>query len=137
MNISISVKYDQTDSLIPSTIILDDYYDNPTGAINITLQKGWYNILIETDEPWANVNSVDALLILKHFVQLNTLTGLKKSCADLDGNHAINSTDALMTMRRFVQLINNFPVGDWKFETSVVNQTINITLYGRCVGDVN
>ncbi len=87
------------------------------------------------------VNSIDALLIMQHFVGLATLSGLRLTAADLNLSGSVNSVDALMAQKRFVGLIDAFPPGDWVFEeagiTPAANQPVSLDLKGLCAGDVN
>lgn len=54
----------------------------------------------------SKVNSEDALLILKHAVQLITLTPEQESLANLNFDAYINSADALMVLKIAVRLID-------------------------------
>ena len=87
------------------------------------------------------VNSIDALLIMQHFVGLTTLTGLRLTAADLNLSGSVNSVDALMAQKRFVGLLGSFPLNDWLFEEAVVTPSVNqpetLNLKGLCAGDVN
>jgi hypothetical protein len=94
-----------------------------------------------SEKPWGGGNSTDALLILKHFVHMITLTGLYAEAGDVDNSGGINSLDALLTARRFIGSITSFAAGDWVFE----NPTISVPIPGTytqnvgalCTGDVN
>lgn len=102
---------------------------------------GTYKILTKTSKPWASVNSVDVLLIMKDFVGLTTLTSFRRKAGDVDLNNATNSTDALHLVKRFVGMTTSFPAGDWISEepTVIINDqslhVINIKMI--CTGDVN
>jgi len=63
-----------------------------------------------------SINSIDALLVLKHFSQLSTLTGMKLLAADANENNIINAVDALFIQKFFVGYISHFPASDWIFE---------------------
>jgi hypothetical protein len=102
---------------------------------------GEYSLEITCNHSWGGVNAVDALLIMKHFVGAETLTGLSLKCTDVDASGFINSIDALLTMKRFVGMTSSFAAGNWKYEptTFIVgpdNQN-NVELNIQCVGDVN
>lgn len=90
---------------------------------------------------WGGVNSTDALVIMRHFVQFSALTGLALRAADADNNQFINSIDALMTAKRYVGAINSFPAGDWCLSNLVFNitggQPPEIAIQALCTGDVN
>ncbi|MCX6270187.1 MAG: lamin tail domain-containing protein, partial [Bacteroidetes bacterium] len=94
-----------------------------------------------SDKPWGGVNSIDALLIMKHFTGITPLTGIYLKGADLNASLSINSVDALLDMKRFVGLMNSFVVGDWVFENDIV--TVSDTacsqhnFVGICYGDMN
>lgn len=137
MNVLIQVKYDETDDSITSIVTINNINYPTTGTLNLSLKKGWYDVTAMTTKPWGLVNSVDALIIMKHFVGMINLSGLKLICADVNNNGSINSLDALIASKRFTQMINSFPAGNWKFETFTINQTTNLIIHGRCVGDVN
>ncbi len=105
------------------------------------LSNGTYLINCNISKTWGGVNSVDALMILKKFVGLITLTGLNLKAADVDGSQFINSIDPLIVSRRFVSIISSFSVGDWQTESNleVINApSINIVnLKVLCTGDVD
>ncbi len=90
---------------------------------------------------WGGVNSTDALLIMRHFVQISSLTGLSVKAADVDNNHYINSIDALLTAKRYVGAVNSFPAGDWCFSENVFNILAGLpsafSIQALCIGDVN
>ena len=101
---------------------------------------GTYTVEPYCTKPWGGANSSDALAIMKHFVNLQPLTGLPLLAADVDGTNYINTTDALMVAQRFVLLINSFPVGDWVFDNNplvVTNDNIVNDFMGLCYGDVD
>ena len=87
------------------------------------LANGTYITGGSCTKPWGGVNSSDALLILKHFVNTISLTGLRKIAADVDGSGYINSSDALFAAKRFVNIVTSFPIGDWVFEKDSVHIT--------------
>ncbi len=90
---------------------------------------------------WGGVNATDGLLILKHFVGITHLTGIRLTAADVDNSTAINSIDALATQKRFTNMITAFAAGDWAFEKPSITvnglaaQVVNIR--SLCYGDVN
>ena len=106
------------------------------------LSPGIYQVEAESNAPWGGGNSVDGLGILKHFVGMESLHGLFKDAAHLNGDGSINSTDAMLDVRRFVGLITSFPIGsDWVFEQNEVTITgtapVILDIEGLCRGDVN
>ncbi|MHC1708243.1 MAG: T9SS type A sorting domain-containing protein [Bacteroidales bacterium] len=106
------------------------------------LPFGDYSLSAETAKPWGGGNALDGLLMLRHFVGTELLTGLKLQAGDVTGQGVINAHDALNTMRRFVVLLDDFsPVGDWVFEQPTLTidgyTPQNIDFQGLCMGDVN
>ncbi|MCX6273428.1 MAG: M14 family zinc carboxypeptidase, partial [Bacteroidetes bacterium] len=115
---------------------------NSTGDYSFTnLVAGMaYTFDFTCSLPFGGVNSVDALAILKHFVNLSILTGIYRQAADVDNSGTVNSIDALMTQKRFVGLISSFPAGNWTFTRdtiTLVNPLNTHNLKALCVGDVN
>lgn len=106
-----------------------------------TLDPGSYTIQVSTTIEWGGVNSTDALLILRHFIQISLLSGLKLQAADVDNSHYINTLDAFLAQKRFVNIVNSFPSGDWIFQSTPVNlgemETMVVHISGLCMGDVN
>ncbi|MCX6270999.1 MAG: metallophosphoesterase [Bacteroidetes bacterium] len=101
---------------------------------------GQYAVRCSHNGLWGGVNSIDALLVLRHFVGLTHLEGVHKLAADPDGNSYINAADALYVSKRFTGLISSFPAGDWMFESPPVTLSgtnIFLTIKGLCTGDVN
>ncbi|MCX6272946.1 MAG: dockerin type I domain-containing protein [Bacteroidetes bacterium] len=100
-----------------------------------------YTFSCSTTKPFGGVNSSDALSILKHFVQITTLTGISRKAADINGDGAVNATDALMVQRRFVGLLCCFPIGDWVWDYSpiplVLSSDMSVNITAACTGDVN
>jgi hypothetical protein len=105
------------------------------------LANGTYRLDGTSTKPWGGVNASDGLLILKHFVNAQPLSGLKLVAADVDGSGYVNSADALLDVKRFVNVISSFTPGDWVFEkdTITVTGTGNITddFKALCYGDVD
>lgn len=122
--------------------ILDSNYTNQLGYFHFEgVQAGQYFVEPQCVKSWGGVNSVDALLVQKHFVSLIALTGLPLKAADVDYSGAVNSIDALQIMKRFVGMIDFFESGDWAFEHSEITvDGVNDVLhdfYGLCYGDIN
>jgi hypothetical protein len=83
---------------------------------------------------------VDAQMILRHFVHMTTLSGIRLQAADVDLSNSINSIDALLVAKRFTGIVTQFPAGDWVFEPATITyQGIKLTknIKGLCSGDVN
>jgi hypothetical protein len=101
---------------------------------------GTYQVKGKSNAAWGGVNSVDAQLILKQFVGITSLTGVRLLAADVDASGYVNSIDALQVAKRFTGLISSFPGGDWVFLPTTIqyNGTRLIQqLKGLCNGDVN
>ncbi len=105
------------------------------------LLTGSYSLSFGSMANWGGGNSIDALLIMRHFVGLSLLTGVRQKAADTDGTGFINAVDALVVMRRFVGLLSGFVPGDWQFLTPsfqiIANLNKNIPVKGLCTGDVD
>jgi hypothetical protein len=87
----------------------------------------------------AGVNATDALLVMRHFVHLDTLTGSYAAAADVNLSGNINGTDAMLILRRAVD--EQFPSGDYYYYSpngmSIEGTTCNYDLSFLCYGDVN
>ncbi len=113
-----------------------------TGNYSFTgVPLGTYLLEASSTKPWGGVNSTDALLIMKHFVGMSYLAGLKLKAGDIDNSTYVNSLDALATQKRSIAMISSFPAGDWCFEkpqlvlSGSAQQVINVK--GLCFADVN
>ena len=102
---------------------------------------GVYNT-IDTDfgiDILAGVNATDALLVMRHYVHLDTLTGAQASAADVNLSGNINGTDAMLIMRRAVD--EEFPSGDFYYYSpsgmSITGENVEYDLSFLCYGDVN
>ncbi len=150
-------------SIIQGTLTYDNNFSSPISATPVYLSRnnevvqhftdnlghfefknvgvGSYFLSVDISKPWGGVNSIDALLMLKHFVHFTNLVNLKVKAADIDGTGFINSSDALVATRRFVQLISSFVVGNWFSTSSLISvtgtYTITSNLKGICYGDVD
>ena len=124
-----------------NAIVAQDSTDNDGHYLIEYIAAGNYQSGAETTLPWGGGNSSDALLMIKHYVEILQLSGLKLIAADLDGSGYVNATDALLVTKRFVGLINTFPVGDWIFENDNLfipeNSHNYHNIYGLCYGDVD
>ncbi len=87
----------------------------------------------------AGVNATDALLVMRHFVHLDTLAYNYAAIADVNGSGNINGTDAMLILRRAID--EQFPVGDFYYYNpngiSVEGNTCTYDLSFLCYGDVN
>jgi hypothetical protein len=102
---------------------------------------GLYTMEISCPLNWGGVNSSDALLALKHFVNMIDLQGIALQAADVDATNYVNAIDALSIQKRFVGLLLNFAAGDWVFDHSTIHIThsgnYSVLIKGLCTGDVN
>ncbi len=105
------------------------------------LANGSYTLEPVVTKPWGGVNSGDALLVMKHFVNVTPLSGLNLKAADVDGSTYVNSGDALLIAKRFVNMISSFTVGNWCTEKPVITITgsgnVAQNIRALCYGDVD
>jgi hypothetical protein len=128
--------YNANNTLIKTT------YTDANGTYSFTgVTLGDYRVTSLPTTVYGGANAIDALLILKHFVGMNLLTGLNLVAADVNGGGIVNAADALAVQKRFVGLVNEFPVGDWVsenfFVTFTESGTITANIKVQCTGDVN
>ncbi|HRY31989.1 MAG TPA: dockerin type I domain-containing protein [Bacteroidales bacterium] len=128
--------------LYQNNTTVDSASTDASGNFNFPfVEAGMYGLHCFSQTPWGGVNATDALIILRHYVGMITLTGLLFEVADVNDNGYVNSLDALITIRRFAGYINGFPAGDWAFgvpQLLMVETTpLVLDFYGLCYGDVN
>ena len=122
------------DSLNSAATNLGGYY------LNIGTQNGGYVTSARTTNSLAGVNATDALMIMRHYALIQSLTGLRKKAADVNASGGINSTDAMLVLQRYSHLISSFAAGDWYFEkdtVTIAGSPVESNLKGICFGDVN
>ncbi len=151
-SISGTLSYDnvQNTSLCSSKIylktlngaIVDSTLTDINGGFRIcSVPNGSYKLTAKVTTPWGGVNAVDALQALKHFVAIQTLSGLKIKAADVNGNNYVNSIDALMIQKRYIGFINSFPIQDWLYsepEIQISNmESYTVNVKALCAGDCN
>ncbi|MCX6271614.1 MAG: hypothetical protein NTU44_10410 [Bacteroidetes bacterium] len=118
-------------------------YTNTDGAYFFHQLAGTanYTLLSQTNLPYSGANAGDALMVMKHFVGMTTLTGLPAKAGDVDGSNTLNTVDALLILKRFVGLENSYPAGDWVFETPGFSvspgSSITQNIKALCYGDVD
>jgi len=105
-------------------------------------EPGINNIHCTSTVPSGGINAADALLVMKHFVQVAPLTGLSLKAADVNADGAVNAIDALMILKFFVGQLDSFPAGTWQFEPDSFNlnaagqqQTFNMKILAT--GDID
>ncbi len=115
-----------------------DYQGNYTFCL---VTPGDYMLTAASTSPAGGINAIDALIALRHYSELISLTGLVFKAADVNNSNHINSIDALMILRRYVELISIFPAGDWVFESNTVTITngvpVLLNFKGLCYGDLD
>ncbi|HRY31769.1 MAG TPA: T9SS type A sorting domain-containing protein [Bacteroidales bacterium] len=150
-SLSGSLKYDNLlqSPVSASRIILydmemdpvDTAITNQSGAYLFSnIAPGTYLVRPDIDKTWGGVNATDALLVLRHFVNLDTLEGLHFLAGDVNNSQQINAIDALLIARRFVLAINSFPAGDWisRQDTVDLGTTSRVVSFlTLCYGDVD
>jgi len=122
-------------------VALDTLWTGPEGRyLAGYLNPGEYVLRPLVSAPWGGGNATDALLVLRHFVQLDTLTGLLLTAADVDASLTTNTTDAMLIARRFASIIHDFAGGDWVLDgvrLKVAAGYYVLRLPVVCFGDVN
>ncbi len=107
----------------------------------INVASGTYSLEAVCNKTWGGANASDALLVLKHFVNIAPLTGVKLKAANVDNSASVNSLDAMLISRRFTGSITSFAAGNWVFEKPVFvftgNANVTQNIKGLCTGDVN
>jgi parallel beta-helix repeat protein len=156
-NISGSLRYNNTMALPPIantalgnvTITLFDgskaavatSTTNAAGNYSFTdIPNGTYGIGYTITKPWGGVNSVDALLALRHGANYQPpLTGIHKEAGDVNNDGFTAAVDALLIARRSVGQIPSFVTGDWLFGSEMIELGSDTTfnIFGICYGDCN
>ncbi len=102
--------------------------------------SGNYQMTITPTNVWGGVNSTDALNILRHFAQIEPLTGMKLAASDVNKSATANGTDAMLVMQRFAGSITSFPAGDYLYHSDTVilsGSTVTNNIRMICFGDVD
>ena len=105
-----------------------------------SVPNGTYTITEICNKHWGGGNSTDSYLVLKHFLHINILTGVKALAANVKGYGFPNSLDALMISQRFTHLINSFPAGDWVVEPQTITVSsapVTLNMQASCRGDID
>jgi len=104
------------------------------------LGNGAVTLTASTNKPWGGITATDALATTRHYQGIGLVSGLNLAAADVNLSALVNATDALMIINRYNGTRNNFPAGDWKFESKNYNlnlSEITTDLFGIAIGDVN
>jgi len=128
--------------LSQNAMAVDSAITDSSGLFHFShVPAGNYTITGTAGLPWGGGNATDALIVLKHFTGMGTLTGIRMTAADVNNSGSINSVDALMIVQRFVGAISSFPAGDWIIMEQNLIVTpcdqYNIPVTVVCTGDVN
>lgn len=114
---------------------------NDSGYFQIpAFPNGQYKLTVSCNKPAGGINTTDAMLTLRSYVQMAPLYGIYHMAADVDGSGFVNAVDALSTQRFFIGLLTDFPAGAWVFESKEFDFQGNIytlDIRGLCYGDVN
>lgn len=123
--------------------VLENTVSAADGAFRFNQAEPGTNLIkiVEPVSPGA-INAADALLAMKHFVNMSTLTGLSLKAADVNADGSVNAIDALLILKYFVGQQTEFPAGAWQMDTDsfILNapgqqQTFNLKVI--CTGDVD
>jgi uncharacterized protein (TIGR02145 family) len=85
-------------------------------------------------------NSTDALLVNRYFTSLVSLTPLRASASDVNGNQNTNSLDALLISLRSTNLRSSFAVGNYVNDKPTINaqgNPLSVSIRALSTGDVN
>ncbi len=124
-----------------SNTILDSLMTDAGGAFTFYLRPpGVYRLAASVPKPWGGVNATDALVVQRHVINLNPLSGLRLTGADVNNSQTVSSVDALLILRRTLGMDTSFIIGDWVIENPVITITDNDvqkSFQGLASGDVN
>lgn len=124
-----------------NNIIASDTTDAAGDFMLTGIPAGNYYLTGNSDKAWGGCNATDALLVLRHYVEFITLTGLRLGAADVTASYGINASDAFLIAKRYTSLATSFPSGDWYSETKYFSAapvgTLNENLTAICFGDVD
>jgi hypothetical protein len=124
-----------------SHIIIDSVITDVSGAFTFYFYPpGTYYLQGVSDRPWGGVNSTDALVVQRHVINLNPLSGLRLIGADVNLSQTVSSTDALLILRRTLGMDTTFAAGDWAYDHPAVNISnghVQKNIQALANGDVN
>lgn len=138
---------DNTKPMAGSVVKVKDFEDNVLAQATVAANGSFsfpsmYDVATKLEiatGAMSGVNSTDALLTMRHFTQLEELTGNHLKVADVNGSKTVNGTDALLIQRRSINAISDFPVGDrWvTLEDYNMDGNYDMTMGYLWYGDVN
>lgn len=124
-----------------SHVVLDSVMADAGGAYTFYLRPpGTYYLSGRTIKPWGGVNSTDALVVQRHVINLNPLSGLRLVGADVNLSQTVSSTDALLILRRTLGMDTTFAADDWVYDYPAVvitNNHVQKSIQALASGDVN
>lgn len=126
----------------PTMELVDTIRANGLGQyLSSPLAPGSYTVTASTAKAWGGANATDALLISRHFANLDPLTGLRLAVGDVNVSNQVNNTDALLVSQRFIGAIPTFAAGNWNFTSANFNlnagDSTMMNISSLCFGDVN
>lgn len=150
-SLSGTLKYDNSlhSPLNNTKIMLTDLSGNPVDSaftnlsgsfIFSNVEPGVYKVQPVITKLWGGSNATDALQVLRHFSEIDTLEGLKWLAGDVNLSSNLNAVDALLIGKRFVGLTSSFPSGDWyqPIEEVDLGSSVQIRNFTTiCYGDVD
>lgn len=146
VNIMGSVKYHNGNNIYPVMVYLYDEFLNYINSYSsydgnfyfYDIPSGIYGIDASTSLTPSSINSTDALLTMKHYVNLQSLDSIQELAADVNNSGYINSSDAYSIMQKFTT--NTYFDNPWIFKWQTIDAYSNDDFYeieGICRGDVN
>lgn len=126
----------------PTMEFVDSVRTNLMGQyLSAPLSPGSYSVTASTAKSWGGGNATDALLISRHFANLDPLSSLPLVVADVNASSQVNNTDALLVSQRFIGAISSFAAGDWHFTSTSfglnAGDSSMVNISSLCYGDVN
>lgn len=107
------------------------------GYWEAVIPMGGYSIDILTPVPPGGVNTSDAMMVLRFFVQLDTFTPLQYMASDVNGDGVVNASDALSIVKYFTQNGGYTPKWVWDKPILIVGGDSIFDLNILKSGDVN
>jgi len=123
--------------------IVDSTISDSLGLFSFSVIPGMYFLSARNTHqwPWGAVNALDALIVMRHFVELDTLRGIALDAADVNFDTYTNATDAYAIALRFADLPGHSFFADWVHlpDTIVVgaNEQVQVLIPFLAMGDVN
>ncbi|HRZ75993.1 MAG TPA: carboxypeptidase regulatory-like domain-containing protein [Bacteroidales bacterium] len=93
--------------------VLDTAFTDSLGYFSAYLNPGEYVIETMIPIPWGGCDSIDVHTVMEHFVDFDSLSGLRFLAGDVNVTGNINAIDALLMSRRINGLSGSFLSGNW------------------------